>query len=135
MLVTNLDASLEATEQFEHAMEVEEAFLGHYLHLCLDCFVFAFGYDGATALPSNMVDAGLCQMVSLIAGGCYESSCDTLPQPLTLTACCQTMVIQCPVEVVQHHVEDAYNLNVAFAGLRELLGLRVFARYLLLSHF
>ena len=68
-----------------------------------------------------MVDPGLCQIVSSVAGGCYEPSCDTLPQPLTLTACCQTMVIQRPMEAAQHHMEDAYNLNVAFAGLRELL--------------
>ena len=67
-LILILDGSPEATEQFEQLMEVEEAFLGHCLHLCLDCFVFAFSYDGAVALPSNMVDAGLCQMVSSVAG-------------------------------------------------------------------
>jgi hypothetical protein len=39
------------------------------------------------------------------------------------------------MEVVQHRVGDVYNLNVAFAGLHELLDLRVFARYLLLSRF
>jgi len=60
VLVFDLDASREATEQFEQAMEVEGACLGHCLHLCLDCFVFAFGCAGAAALPSNMVDAGLC---------------------------------------------------------------------------
>ena len=120
-LIFILDASPEATEQFEQAMEVDEAFLERCLCLRLDCFVVAFGHARATALPLNMVDAGLCQMVSLIAGGCYESSCDTLPQPLTLTACCQTMVIQHPVGAIQHHVEDAYNLFVAFVGLRELL--------------
>ena len=43
VLVFNLDASLEAIEQFEQAMEVEGAFLGHCLRLRLDCFVFAFG--------------------------------------------------------------------------------------------
>jgi hypothetical protein len=31
------------------------------------------------------------------------------------------MVIQRPVEAAQHDVEDAYNLNMAFAGLHELL--------------
>ena len=61
--------------------------------------------------------------VSSVARGCYEPLCDTLLQPLTLTACYRTMVIQCPMEVVGHQVEDAYNLNVAFAGLRELLDL------------
>ena len=45
------------------------------------------------------------------------------------------MVIQHPVEAVWDQVEDAYNLNVAFARLRELLDLRVFARYLLVSLF
>ena len=78
VLIFILDASLEAIEKFEQATEVEEAFLGHCLRLRLDCFVFAFGYAGATALPSNMVDAKLCQMVSSVAGGCYEPSCDTL---------------------------------------------------------
>ena len=135
MLVFILDASLEATEQFEQATEVEEAFLGHCLRLRLDFFAFAFGYAGAASVPSNIVDAGLRQMVSLVAGGCYEPSCDTLPQPLTLTACYRIVVIQRPLEVVRHQVKDAYNLNMAFIGLRELLDLRVFARYLLLSRF
>jgi len=123
VLVFILDASLEAIEQFVQATEVEEAFLGHCLRLRLDCFVFAFNYAGAAALPLNMVDAGLRQMVSSVAGGCYEPSCDTLPQPLTLTACCRTVVIKCPMDVVLHQVEDVYNFNVAFAGLRELLDL------------
>ena len=93
VLVFNLDASPEATEQFEQATEVEGAFLGHCLRLRLDCFVFTFGYAGTAALPSNMVDAGLRQMVSLVVWGRYEPSCNTLPQPLILTACCQTLVI------------------------------------------
>jgi hypothetical protein len=76
--------SQEAIGQFEQAMEVEEAFLARCLRLCVECFVAAFGRSGAVALPSNMVDAELCQMVPLVAGGCYEPSCDTLPQPLTL---------------------------------------------------
>ena len=59
--------------------------------------------------------------VSLVVGGCYKSSCDTLPQPLILTACRQTIVIQHPMEVVQHRVVDTYNLSVAFTRLRELL--------------
>ena len=102
-------------------MEVDEAFLGRYLHLHLDCFAVALGHARAAVLPLNMVDAGLRRMVSLVVGGCYESSCDTLPQPLTLTACCQIVVIQHPVGVVRHHAEDAYNLNVAFVELHELL--------------
>ena len=68
MLVFILDASLESTEQFEQATEVKEAFLGHCLRLCLYCFVFAFGYARAAALSSNMVGAGLRQMVSLVVG-------------------------------------------------------------------
>ena len=84
VLVFNIDASPEATEQFEQAMEVEGAFLGYCLRLHVDCFVFAFGCAGAAVLPLNMVDAGLRRMVSLVVGGCYESSYDTLPQPLTL---------------------------------------------------
>jgi hypothetical protein len=69
----------EATEQFEQATEVEEAFLVRCLRLCVDCFVAAFGCAGAAVLPSNMDDAGLRQMVPLVVGGCYEPSCDTLP--------------------------------------------------------
>ena len=60
-------------------------------------------------------------MVSSVMGGCYESSCDTLSQPLILTACWRTVIVQCLLEVVQHHVGDVYNLSVAFVGLRELL--------------
>ena len=59
VLVFNLDASLEATEQFEQATEVDEAFLGHCLRLCLDCFPIAFGHTRAIVLPSNMVDGRL----------------------------------------------------------------------------
>ena len=121
--------------QFGQATEVEEAFLGCWTLLHLDFLAFAFGYAGATTLPSNMVDAGLFQVVSSVVGGCYKPSGDTLPQPLTLTACCRTMVIQRPVEAVRHQMEDAYNLNVAFTGLRKLLDLRVFARHLLVSRF
>ena len=93
VLVFNLDASVDATKQFEQATEVEGAFLGHCLLLSLDCFVFAFGYAGVAALPSNMVDAGLHQMVSSVARGRYVPSCDALPQPLTLTSCYRTVVI------------------------------------------
>ena len=97
VLVFDLDASPEAIEQFEQATKVDEVFLGHCLRLYLDCYIVAFGHVGAAALPLNMVDAGLRRMVSLVVGGCYESSYDTLPQPLTLTTCCPTMVIQHPV--------------------------------------
>ena len=70
-----------------------------------------------------MVDARLRQMVPLVMGGCYEPSCDTLPQPLTLPGCCRTMVTRRSMEAVQHRVRDVYDLNVAFTGLRELLDL------------
>ena len=122
-LIFILDASPEATEQFEQATKVEEAFLGNCLSLRLDCFIFAFGYAGAAALPLNMVDAGLRQMVSSVAGGCYKPSCDTLPQPLILYACYRTLVTRHPMQVVQHRVADAYHLSMAFIGLRKLLDL------------
>jgi hypothetical protein len=67
-LVFNLDASPEATEQFEQATKVEEAFLGRCLHLRLDCFVVAFGYARAAVLPLNMVDARLHQLVPSVVG-------------------------------------------------------------------
>ena len=123
VLVLNLDASPEATEQFEQATEVDEAFLGHCLRLCLDCFPVAFDHTGAVALPSNMVDTRLQWLVSSVMEGCYESSCDTLPQPLILTACCRIVVRKHPMEAVRHHVVDAYYLSVAFTELRELLQL------------
>ena len=116
-----LNASPEATKQFEQATKVEEAFLRHCLRLCLDCFVFAFGYAGAAALSLNMVDVGLHQILSSVAGGCYEPSCDTLPQPLTLTFCCRAMIIRRPTEVVRHLMEDAYNLNEPFVGCMSCL--------------
>ena len=71
-------SSLEAIEQFEQPTEVEEAFFVHCLRLHMGCFVVSFGHAGAATLPSNMVDAELRQMVSSVAGGCYEPSCDTL---------------------------------------------------------
>ena len=58
MQIFILDASQEAIEQFEQATVVEEAFLVHCSRLLLDFLVLAFGYAGAAALPSNMVDVG-----------------------------------------------------------------------------
>ena len=127
MLALILAASQEAIEQFGQATEVEEAFLGCWTLLHLDFLAFAFGYAGATTLPLNMVDVGLRQMVSSLAGGCYDPSCDTLLQPLTLTSCCRTHVTSGHAEALRHLLDDAYNLNVAFAGQQELLDLRVFA--------
>ena len=46
MLALILVASQEATEQFGKAMEVEEAFLGHWPRLHLDFLAFAFAYAG-----------------------------------------------------------------------------------------
>jgi hypothetical protein len=89
--------------------------------LHLDESVVAFGHGGAAVLLSNMVDAELYRWVSSVAGGCYESSYNTLPQPLILTACWWTETVQHLLEAVQHHVVDAYNLSAAFARLRELL--------------
>ena len=123
MLALILVASQEATEQFEQAMEVEEAYLVHCSRLLLDFLVLAFGYAGAAVLPSNMVDIELCQMVSSVVGGCYNPSCDTLPQPLTLTSCCRTQVTLGHAEALRHRLDDAYSLNVVFAGQRELLDL------------
>ena len=88
MLALILATSQEATEQFGQATEVEEAFLVHCSSLLLDFLVLAFGYAGAATLPSNVIDVGSRQKVSSVVGGCYKPSCDTLPQPLTLTSCC-----------------------------------------------
>ena len=116
VLVFNLDASLEATVQFEQATEVDEAFLGRCLRLLLDCVVVPFGHARIAALPLKMVDSGPRRMVSLVTGGCYESSCNTLPQPLVLAGSWQGIAAQHPLEVVHHPVLDACNLFVAFAG-------------------
>ena len=97
VLVFNIDASIETTAQFKQAMEVEEAFLGRCLCMHLGESVVAFGHAGAAALPSNMVDARLQWSISSVTGGCYESSCDTLLQPLILTACWWTMTVQHPL--------------------------------------
>ena len=86
--------------QLEQATEVDEAFLGRCLLLRLDCSIVAFSHAGAATLPLNMVDSRLCQTISSVVGGCYESSCDTLPQTLVMTACCRTVVIQYPMEAV-----------------------------------
>ena len=101
----------------------------------MDFLAFAFGYAGAAALPSSTVDVGLCQMVSSVAGGCYELSCDTLPQPLALTGYSLTHVALDLAEALRHRLDDAFDLIEAFAGLHELLVLRVFARYLPVSLF
>ena len=77
ILIFSLDASQEDTEQFEQVTEVEEAFLVHCSRLLLDFLVLAFSYAGVATLPSNMVDVGSRQMVSLVARGCYEPSFDT----------------------------------------------------------
>ena len=67
-LVFYLADAVKALAQFEQATEIEEAFLVHCLHLHANCFVVAFGYARAATLPSNMVDVGLRQMVSSVAG-------------------------------------------------------------------
>ena len=121
VLVLNLDASLEATVQFEQATEVDEAFLGRCLRLLLDCVVVPFGHARIAALPLKMVDSGPRRMVSLVTGGCYESSCNTLPQPLILTGSWHGAAAQQPLEVVHHPVVDAYNLSVVFSGQHVLL--------------
>jgi len=72
--------------QFEQATEAEEVFLAQCSRLRLDFLSLAFGLAKAAVLPSNMVDAGLHQMVPSVVRGCYEPSCDALPQPLTLAS-------------------------------------------------
>jgi hypothetical protein len=120
-LVFALDASLEATEQFEEATEVDEAFLGHCLRLHPDCFVVAFGHAGAAALRSNMVDVVLQWSVSSVAEGCYESFV-RYPSATSDTDC---LLPDCghttPRGGCTTPFVDVYNLSMAFAGLCELL--------------
>jgi uncharacterized membrane protein len=68
VLVFDLVVSPEATEQFEQATQVGEAFLERCLRLHLYWFVVAFSHVGAVALPLNMVDARLHQTVSSVTG-------------------------------------------------------------------
>jgi hypothetical protein len=114
-------ASPEFIVQFLQATEAVELMLEHCLCLRLDDCLVAFGHAGVAALPSNMVDAKPYQFVSLVVGGCYESLCDTLPQPLILTGFWQGAAAQHPLEVVHHPVVDTYNLFVVFNGQCELL--------------
>ena len=121
MLLFDLGASLETIVQFEQAMEAVELMLERCLCLRLDEHLVAFGHARAATLPSNMEDAKLHQSVSSVAGRCYESSCDTLPQPLILAGSWQGIAAQYPLEVVHHPMVDAYNLSVVFIGRCELL--------------
>jgi hypothetical protein len=73
-----------AQAQFEHSSEVVELMLACCLRLHLGIGGLVFGLVRAGVLPSNLVEACLNRSVSLVAGGSYESSCDTLPQPLIL---------------------------------------------------
>ena len=93
VLVFDLDASLEATVQFEQGTKAIELMLGLCLHLCLDNSFLAFGRAGAVALSSNMVVTSPYQLVSSVAGGYYESLCDTLPQPMILTSSWRSVAI------------------------------------------
>ena len=97
----------------------------HFLGILFTCvwvvFIVAFGQARAAVLPSNMVDAKLSLSVSLVAGGYYESSWDTLPQPLILAGFRQGVAAQHPSKVVPHLVVDAYYLSMVFARQHELL--------------
>ena len=123
VLILDLVTSQEATMQFVQTTAATELMLVRCLRLLLDSGIFAFVLLGAAALPLNMTVASFFLSVSSVAGGCYESSCDTLSQPLILTACCRIVVRKHPMEAVRHHVVDAYYLSVAFTELRELLQL------------
>lgn len=60
-------------------------------------------------------------MVSVTAGGCYEPSCDTLQQPLTLAESCQIAVDAIGAKALWYWLLDAFALIGAFAGKRQLL--------------
>ena len=62
-------------------------------------------------------------MVPLVVGGCYEPSCDALPQPLTLAGRFPVRVVLVVAKALRHQADDAFVLIGAFAGLRELLDL------------
>jgi hypothetical protein len=107
--------------QFVQATEAIELILERCLRFHLDESLVDFSHAGATMLPSNMVHVKLSQLVSSVAGGCYESSCDTLLQPLVLAGFGQGVAAQHPLEIVYHPVVDVYHLSVVFAKQRELL--------------
>jgi hypothetical protein len=110
-----------AQAQFEHSSEVVELMLTCCLRLHLGIGGLVFGLVRAAVLSSNLVEACLNRSVSLVAGGSYESSCDTLPQPLILISSWRVVAAQHPLVVVRHSVADEYYLYMAFGGLCELL--------------
>jgi hypothetical protein len=121
VLVFDLGASPEATVQCVRATEAIELILERCLRLHLDESLVDFSHAGASMLPSNMVHVKPSLSVSSIAGGCYESSCDTLLQPLVLAGFGQGVAAQHPLEVVCHLVVDVYHLSMVFARQCELL--------------
>ena len=121
MLVFDLAAVAKALAQFELSSKAVGLMLELSLRLCLEGCCFTFGPSESAALPSNMVDASHYQLVFSAVGGCYESSCDTLPQLLRLAGFWRALAVQHPLEAIQHSVVDAYNLFVSFTRLRGLL--------------
>jgi hypothetical protein len=65
-----------------------------------------------------MVDPWLGQPVPLVAGGRYEPSYNTLPQPLTLRYYCHVEAVQHTVAVVYHCAVDTNCFYYAFVGVR-----------------
>jgi hypothetical protein len=89
-----------AQAQFEHSSEVVELMLTCCLRLRLGIGGLVFGLVRAAMLPSNLAEACPNRSVSSVAGGSYESSCDTLPQPLILISSWRVVAAQHPLVVV-----------------------------------
>ena len=121
VLVFDLVPFAEALAQFEHSSDVVELMLVRCLRLCLGAESFVFGLPMAYVLPLNLAKVCPNSLVSLVAGGSYESLCDTLLQPPVLIGSWRAVAAQHTLVVVQHSMADVYYLFVAFARQRELL--------------
>ena len=55
-------------------------------------------------LPLNIGEVDLCDVVLLVVRGCYETSCDTLLQPLKLACIVVVAVVHNTVAAVHHSV-------------------------------
>jgi hypothetical protein len=69
--------------------------------LCWLDLVFAVGL-----LPLNIGEASLRDEVLAVVGGCYETSCDTLPQPLKLVCIVVVVAVHDSVAAVHHSVVE-----------------------------
>jgi hypothetical protein len=144
VLVFDLVVFLEAAPLFGCLSQAVEVMLAscHHCCLCLGsqssvlpssialCLVTPANRPEVAAHPWSCRATRHYQLVPSAMGGCYEPSCNILPQPLAPASSWRA-------EVVHHLVAQVWTLFLAFVRCLELLFLQVFARYHLafLLHF